>query len=184
MYKFGTVHRWSQAPHVYPNVWERQRTKGPDRLVIAPSADHVGLMLRLAETWRASGYFVLYVLILSRIGKDEGRYECPHALTFDELVAFVGQYGSFLESDGRHHFWIGSVDGQGTLVYDNHNVIYAYGSVDEYIDVLNVQGLTEAPVRFPNPHLPNYHPQNDVSEEAIVAHWAWRRLPLQPEDER
>jgi len=70
------------------------------------------------------------------------------------------------------------------LVYDRHNVIYAYGPVERFIATLELEGLTESKeVRFPNPHAHNYHAEFDSHETAILKNEQWTLSPLRPGDE-
>ena len=48
-YKFGTLVDNEDVPFAYSNLWERERTSGPERLVIAPERDHMALLIRLAK---------------------------------------------------------------------------------------------------------------------------------------
>jgi hypothetical protein len=182
MYKLGTITNGKDVPFIYPGVWAIERTTGPDRMILAPERGHIDLMLECAASW-SSTCSVLYVLLLSRLGNETGRYQCPEPLSRDELDRFVNIYRAFLEFDGRHHFWISSVTGIGTLVYDQHNVIYAYGALELYRPILERHGLREVPqVRFPKSHTHEYNEANDVWEERIMNHWNWRKSPLQKND--
>jgi hypothetical protein len=70
------------------------------------------------------------------------------------------------------------------LVYDRHNVIYAYGPLDRFIAVLNSAGLTESKqVHFPSPHAHHYHPEFDADEKRILRTEEWTISPLRPGDE-
>jgi hypothetical protein len=181
-YKFGTLVDNEDVPFAYSNLWERERTSGPERLVIAPERDHLALLIRLAQLW--SGDFgLLYVLLESRLGNREGRYQAPNVLGEFQLRAFAKRFGSFLEHDGRHHLWIASaIAPANTLVYDQHNLIYAYGDLDHYAEVLQQSGYRQGTVRFPAPHTHHYHATYDADEAALLQYWAWKRSPLQPED--
>lgn len=181
-FKFGALRGDEDVPYAYPDVWERARTTGPDRLVVAPSRDHVGWLLRLARTWPGE-FGLLYVLLVSRTDREPGRYQAPRPLDFAELEAFLAEFGPFLSTDGRHHLWIASTRTDGLLVYDQHDVIYAYGPLDDYVGILRDAGLREGPVRFPAPHTHHYHAENDAAEAALLSRWEWIRTPLRPGDE-
>lgn len=175
---------WSSQQAVrFGDVWSVEHTTGPDRLIIGPAAQQVDLLLSLAQLWRG-GFFLLYVLLVPRQGKrDPGRYQSPGSLSFAEITAFCHHFQQFLETDGRHHIWIGSTSGAGTLIYDQHNWIWAYGDLDAYIKTLTARGFTQGPVELPVPHSHNYHPTNDQWEEELMAYWKWVDFPLQPGDE-
>jgi len=65
------------ASYVYPNVWAVGKTAGPERLVIAPSFDQVGLMIELSRIL-PEPFGILYVLLVSRCGNEPSRYQSPY----------------------------------------------------------------------------------------------------------
>ena len=70
------------------------------------------------------------------------------------------------------------------LVYDRHNVIYAYGPLERFIAALESEGLTESKeVRFPVPHAHHYHAEFDVDERSVLKNEEWTLSPLHPGDE-
>lgn len=99
------------------------------------------------------------------------------------MESFLLEFKDFFESDGRHHVWVMSLPGSSTLVYDHHNVIYAYGPLDEFTEILKSNGFHQNGISFPAPHSHNYNPENDDAEERVVQHWAWIQSPLWPDDD-
>jgi hypothetical protein len=167
----------------YPNIWAREKTSGPDRLVIAPHADYALLLTKLAECLEPP-FLLLYVLAIPRGGGEPGRYESKYSFSRPQLQVFLSDYAEFLEKDARHNLWIRSTSGEGMLVYDRHNVIYAYGQLELFATVLHASSLTESnDVRFPSPHAHHYHPQFDSDENRILRNEEWTRFPLRPGDE-
>jgi hypothetical protein len=70
------------------------------------------------------------------------------------------------------------------LVYDNHNVIYAYGNLDAHKNVLAESGLHETEmIRFPVPHVHHYNSEFDSEEVNLLQHFTWKQFPLQESDE-
>jgi hypothetical protein len=70
------------------------------------------------------------------------------------------------------------------LIYDRHNVIYAYGPLDAFREVLAAEGLKEVPsVCFPSPHSHHYHQSLDSEEERLLQYWDWQRSPLKESDD-
>jgi hypothetical protein len=170
--------------HEYPNVWAVEKTTGPDRLVIAPASGHVHLLKALFSVLQGP-FWILYVLLVSRKDNLPGRYQCPGPVSREECESFLVQYREYFEGDGRHHIWVGAEYGAGLLIYDHHNVIYAYGPLEEFKVVLRASGLTQTDhVRFPVPHTHHYHSHFDEQEERILKHWEWRRSELQSGDDR
>lgn len=181
-YKFG-IEDPASAEYVYANVWARERTTGPERLMIAPARSHVELLLQLSRKMPAP-YWVLYVLVVSRTDAAVGRYQCPAPLNGEDLERFLTRFSKFFEGDARHHLWIGSENSTDLLVYDNHNVIYAYGDIERFEKVLNGLGMQQVEiVRFPCPHSHNYHQEFDQAEDELLRSQDWKYFPLQNSDD-
>ena len=170
-------------PYEYGNVLFRQPTSSGERLVIGPSGGHGEVMLALANTWGNQQFYVLYVLLISHSGAETGRYQSPLIECFEDLQAFFHTHQRFLESDGRDHIWIGSPSKDGLLVYDQHNVIFAYGDLARYEQILISRGFSRGEFWFPVPHSHSYPTTNIQCEEELLRHFAWQRSPLQEGDE-
>jgi len=182
-YKFGNPGP-EDRPHVYPNVWTDEKTSdGGSRLLIAPSTDHVGLLIQLLQPM-PEPFWLLYVLIVNRGESELGRYQSPAPQTRDGAERFLEDFRTFLEKDGRHNLWIASASSSEMLIYDRHNVIYAYGSLSKWQLVLSEMRFSEVPlIRIPSPHSHHYHQSMDGEERRMVGHWDWNRTPLMPSDE-
>jgi hypothetical protein len=101
------------------------------------------------------------------------------------MELFLWQFQELFEQDARQHVWIGSVDNSSLLVYDNHDVIYAYGPLREFEGILTSSGLAKCDdVRFPKPHMHNYNVEFDEQQLAILKYWKWTRYPLEESDDR
>jgi hypothetical protein len=178
--KFGVLGE-ARAPYRYGHVYTAQTRGGRKRLLIGPSQGHVEILRCLSECLPVP-LKLLYVLVVPRSADHEpGRYESPN-LTRDQVEAFLSQHKRFFESDGRHHLWVASPDA-GTIVYDRHDMLYAYGPIDEYIARLEEHGLRPGVVTVPRPHWHAYHAELDAEETAIVSHWQWLRKPLRESDQ-
>jgi hypothetical protein len=185
VYKFGYLNAsGSEVPFQYANCWAVEKTTGPSRLVIASAGRYVELMMRLTVAMREP-FGLLYVLLVPRAGEGEsGRYQSPAPVNSAELEAFLWHYQDLLEKDARQHLWIMSVGGSSLLVYDNHNVIYAYGPLAEFENVLRSNGLTQSEtVSFPVPHVHKYNAECDQQARDLMDHWKWIRFPLQSSDD-
>jgi hypothetical protein len=169
--------------HDYGDAFFRQPVSSGERLVIGPSGAHVELMLGLAQTWRTQQFYILYLLLISHSGAELGRYKSPLIESLEDLQVFFYTYETFLESDGRHHIWIGSPANDGLLVYDQHNLIFAYGDLSCYEKVLASKGFTVNEFWFPCPHSHSYPATNAQQEEDLLRHFPWQRTPLQEGDE-
>jgi len=179
--KYGSLVGSDNIPYRYPNTWAVEKTAGPDRLVIAPSSNHVELMTKLARTL-PEPFGILYVLLVSRTDNQTGRYQCPSPCGKEELGTFLREFKEYFEGDGRHHIWVTSLPASATLVYDQHDVIYAYGPLEHFKKLLHGEGLSEGQVSFPVPHAHNYNPQYDELEQRVLAYWDWRQSPLMTGD--
>lgn len=166
----------------YPAVFLREKTTSTERLKIAASDSGARLMLRLAGILR-DPFAILYVLLVARGGSGAGRYQSPW-LSREELAEVCERHADFWEQDGRHHVWLYSATDQATLVYDQHDVIYAYGPLDEFVALLGAEGFTEADaLDFPAPHGHLYHAEFDAMEREIASSDGWEHSPLQDGDE-
>lgn len=152
-----------------------------NRLKIAVDMKQVDLLLKLVDNLNPP-YFILYVLVVSRLGNQLGRYQSPLFETKEELVCFFYEFRSYIETDARHHLWIGTIDDSGLLVYDQHNVIYAYDNLDEHKIILQKDGYVEHVLSFPAPHIHHYHPENDIFEDKIINALDWQFFSLEKGD--
>ena len=169
-------------PYRYSNCWDIEKTSGPERLVIGPESRQVELLLKLTQTL-AEPFGILYVLLVSRNDHEPARYQSPYPCDRGEMESFFRSFTDFFESDGRHHIWVTSLPDSSTLVYDQHNVIYAYGALPEFERVLHNQGLNRGAVGFPVPHSHHYNAEFDEEEQRLLDYWAWRQSPLQEGDD-
>lgn len=182
-YKFGTP-----APEdrewTYGNVWTTEETTGGgSRLVIAPAHDQTHILAALLKEMTGP-FLLLYVLVIPRGRGKSGRYQSPAPQTESTVETFLDEFSDFLEKDGRHNVWIASESGSEMLIYDRHNVIYAYGPLSSWRPALAAKGFSEVPkIRFPSPHSHHYHQSLDSEEDRLLSHWDWHRTPLKNSDE-
>jgi len=179
--KLGSLVDADFVPHRYANSWDVQKTRGPERLVIGPESNQVELMLDLAQAL-AEPFGILYLLLISRRGREPARYQSPYPCERAEVESFFRSFKEFFEFDGRHHVWLISLPDSSTIVYDQHNVIYAYGPRQQFQDVLRKQGFRRGSVIFPAPHSHHYNSEFDDEEERLLAYWHWQQSPLQESD--
>jgi hypothetical protein len=169
-----------ETPHRHADAFELQFGSGSDRILIAARGAHVDLVSELLDCIEGDLY-VLYVLTADRGRAEMGRYESP-ILCHDEVKSFLTRYREFLERDGRHDTWVSSVDGTEKLIYDRHDVIFAYGPLDRFRQVLEKRGLVQGAVEIPYPHSHWFLPEFDQAQSDLLAHWSWKRFPLQDSD--
>ncbi|HEY7086520.1 MAG TPA: hypothetical protein VH518_00445 [Tepidisphaeraceae bacterium] len=151
--KFCHLESGEHVPHDYGNLYFEQPCGPSTRLVIGPAARHVELLTELAAELGGNPWYVLYLLLVPRLGnRPPGRYQSPPFQTHRELSAFLASFRSFFEGDGRHHVWVGSAANDGLLVYDQHNVIFAYGPLERYKEILRARTFGQSQFWFPVPH--------------------------------
>jgi len=170
VYKFGAL---DGVAHIWPDVWSVEKTTGPKRLVAAPSSGHVDLLIELSRVL-PEPFGILYVLMTPRMGHQCGRYQCPEPIDRATVGSFLHQFEEYFENDGRHHVWLTSLPREDTIVYDNHNVIYAYGPLRKYRKIIKARGLKKGSTRFPVPHVHCYNDCYDADEDRVMSYWEWR----------
>lgn len=167
-----------QSRFRHPHVWQREPAGNQERIVAGPDSGFVDLVLRLVECLKPP-YAVMYVLSVAR-KCEPGRYQLEQPVTLSEIKQMIEPFRAFLEGDARHHLWIYSAESAATVVYDLHDLIYAYGPLDCYIQVLTEAGLKEGKVELPYPHMHNYFDEFDADEERLISSFAWKRTGLLP----
>ncbi len=166
------------VPYVYPDVWQKQQTTGPERIVFAPASGQTDLIIELTRLL-PEPFGILYVLLVPRTGENEpSRYQSGQPCDRNELEAFLNQFRDFFECDGRHHLRIMSLSGQAQIIYDNHNLIYAYGPLDMFVSAAEANGLTQGAAIIPSPHAHHYNAPFDADERALLNYWEWLWFPL------
>jgi len=168
-----------ETSHDYGKIYELDNDI--KQLKIGASQNQIDLLLQLTGALTPP-FYILYVLVVTRLGNKQGRYQSPLFETKDELNNFLLEYKEYFETDGRHHIWICTIDNSGKFIYDQHNVIFAYGQLDNYISILKRNGYKEQMFSFPSPHAHAYNKSNDKFEESILQSWDWSYFPLVESD--
>ena len=171
-------------PHDYGDKFFEEPCGNSTRLVIGPSKGQVNLLIELSTDWLGHPWYLLYLLLVPRVSKREpARYQAEAFQSKHELDNFLRSFQNFFECDGRHSIWIASGANDGQLVYDQHNVIYAYGPVDRYRLALLEKGFCEEEFDFPAPHFHGYREEFDADEDRLLSAGEWTTSPLQPGDD-
>ena len=170
------------APYRHPRVWTRERVDDRERLRIGAGLGTIELLKTLAAPLREP----LFLLVVMRVphSVEAGRWESI-PLTHPELDRFTSRYGELFEDDARAQLWVGELDGVGMLVLDEHDLIYAYGPLHTFEQVLRECGYEAGDPAVPDPHEHRYNRQFDELESSLRRLWPWQRtLPLDavPED--
>jgi hypothetical protein len=168
-------------PFRHPKVWKRETVDGRERLAIGAGLETLTLVRALA--WELKEPLsVLVVMRVPRVAEAPGRWE-SEPYNHAALERFLDRFGELFEDDGRADLWIGETQGDGLLVLDEHDVVYAYGPVQRIQTILNRRGYARGAPTVPVPHEHRYHRHFDDLERQLE-HWAWRRvLPLEDVEE-
>ena len=181
--KFASQTGGKWLPHDYGKLYAHEGTSSAPRLSIAASHDGTRLLRDLSRIL-SEPLFLLYVLVVPRGGSVEGRYQSGE-LSRAEVDAMFDRFSRFWDGDGRHSIWLRSHTDDATLVYDRHNLIYAYGSIGRLESVLSSLGYSTTPrlsLAFEHQHA--YHVEFDDLERELTARFADRRSDLREGDEK
>src|SRR5262245_18537204 len=117
-FKFGVPDGDEHREHRYGDVFDVEETGETQRLIVAPAANPISVVVDLMREL-PEPFGLLYVLVVSRTGRETARYQSPHETDREETLTFLKQYRPYLEGDGRHHLWVMSLPAESTIVYDN-----------------------------------------------------------------
>ena len=182
MFKLGYVRGTEDAPFVRPALFERQVTPDFERLRIGVPPSGPNPLLLLASCLEEP-FTLLYLLHTPRGVPAAGRYESP-ALTREVLLAFLSTYLPFFSTDARHDVWVHSSSPEATLVWDRHDILFAYGPLEQFQELLLREGFTPGVPSIPSPHSHHYLLAFDSQQAAVLGAFAWRHSPLRPQDEQ
>lgn len=182
MFKLGTLYGDNDVECQYGNIYEIQRQPTWSRVAIGANDRQIPLLLEIAKTWRGP-YGILYVLITSRLGHEPGRYQSPEPCNFDALEVFAYTFQEYFERGGRHNLWLMDLSSHSQVIYDNHDIIYAYGNIEWYSQFLEARGFSRQDMHIACPHSHYYNPEFDRCEDDILKYWDWKHFPLQDQDD-
>ena len=126
-------------------------------------------------------YFLLYVLHTPRGEGDPGRYQSP-SLSEAEVSEFLKEFSDYLGGDARFDIWSHSPNSGGTVVWERHNLVYAYGPLSNYERVLINLGYDTGKADANFPHCHYYRDEFDEAAKNLLNYMEWSKAPLQPED--
>ena len=172
----------SSKPFEYGNQYDLEEGEGWARVVIGPNRDHIKVLDTLSDRWSTPDYFVLYVSLMSHTGKKTGRYQSP-MFNKEDLDLFLYTHREFLEGYGGQHLWVGHPNSGELLVYDHHNLIYAYGNIDSYVQTLEELGFRPGRISIPAPHTHSFDSHYTQLEDDLFGYFDWTWFPLQDGDD-
>jgi hypothetical protein len=165
----------------YPDVFVEEPTTAPAiRSLKIGAADPLKVFRRLSKEL-VPPLDLLYLLHTSRCDQPLGRYQSP-PLDGPDLADFLNEFGEFLSTDGRHDLWLHSRRPDATLVWDRHDLIYAYGPLPRFAEILREFKLSVSPFQIPVPHSHHYHEDFDTEELGLLRYLEWTRTPLALDD--
>jgi hypothetical protein len=183
-YKLGMLQDDQWVEYSHPPVFERQDMAGGhgERLHVGVPGGDPEIIRSLLQCLEAP-FFLLYILHTPRGEGEPGRYQSPE-LAQEQVEAFLSRYANFLQSDGRFDLWAHSATSGGTIVWDRHNIVYAYGPLDCYETQLRRLDFVTGSPTIAVPHQHHYRAEFDADARAILEEWSWCRTSLQPQDEQ
>jgi hypothetical protein len=182
MFKLGYFVKGEWSEYSHPPVFKRQLTSAnTTRLDVGVPGGDVAVLGKLTGCMEPP-YHILYVLVVPRGEGDAGRYQSP-LVDRGQLASFLARYEAYLKSDGRFALWVHSQSSQATLVWDRHNLIYAYGPLACFEEALTSIGFTPGSLTIPTPHEHHYRQECDADAAAIMSHFGWRYSELRPGDD-
>ncbi|MFB6366573.1 hypothetical protein ACFCP7_21375 [Paenibacillus elgii] len=160
-------------------VYFQQDYEKFSRLVIWPSDKAIFVICELLKITKEK-YEVFYILRSSRCNNEEARYKME-AVDLKTITEFLEKFGTYLEYDSRHRIVIRSSDERLTyFVFDEENIILAYGNVEEFKLLLNRLGFDEynKPLIYPEPHMHLYQEELDKYEDKVLSYFPWVKSKL------
>jgi hypothetical protein len=183
MHKLSQLVGGEQVAHSHAPLYSRETLHDDSARLIAgvPGGD-VSIFTALLALLQPP-YILLYVLHTPRGEGQPGRYQSPE-LESAELEQFLKRFSSFLGGDARHDLWGRSQADEATVVWDRHNLIYAYGPLDRFAAALRGLGFREGVPEIPDPHAHHYRAEFDRVAADLLATFHWTHSPLRSEDEQ
>lgn len=160
----------------YKDCYIKQSISGVSRILIATADSSISLMNELLAFYPGP-YRLAYLLVTPPDGFQPMKYEVD-GLPVEDVSSFFDTFRAFIEGDARHHIWIHSAAGGGTLICDEHDWLYAYGSQDQVEQFLLNRGFAVEEPQIPFPHLHNESSANDPTMRALLAHFEWKAHPV------
>ena len=183
MHKLGKLKGDAWVEHSFAPLMRREMTgSGGSRVAAGVPSGEDGVFSKLLLATQAP-YHLLYVLHTPRGEGAAGRYQSP-ALDAPELKHFLLRYRNLLKFDSRFDLWGHSAEDQATVVWDRHNILYAYGPLDLFEAELRSLGYSSGHVHVSFPHEHHYRSELDPLARSLLAHFDWTVSPLKPEDQQ
>ena len=183
MYKLGYLSGDEWVEYSVPPIFECiEAPSGTRRIAAGVPHGDAAIFERLVLCTEPP-YFLLYVLHTPRGEAEPGRYQSPR-LTADQFRGFISKFKNFLAADARFDIWAHSSAENATVVWDRHNMMYAYGPLEKFSSELRALGFSIAEPKIPAPHEHHYRKEMDGDAKELLAAFEWSFSPLHPVDEQ
>lgn len=152
-------------------------SSGAERIVAGNPGGDPAVFARLIREIEPP-FYLLYVLHTPRSEVEPGRYQSP-LLEAAQLFDILDRYGGYFQSDGRHHLWVFSPEQEATVVWDNHNMIFAYGPLKDFERAFREMGFQPGPrPSMDFEHLHFYRSEFDEMADQLLDEldWEWSEL--------
>jgi len=165
-----------------PQFSSTELQDGSCRIVVGVPHGDAEIFERLVSSLEPP-YFLLYILHTPRGEGEAGRYQSPE-LSVEQFHSFISKFKLFLSGDARFDIWTHSPNENATVVWDRHNILYAYGSIEKFAKVLRSLGFDAGEPEVPVPHAHNYRKELDSYANELLTAFDWSWSPLHNEDEQ
>ena len=169
--------------HRFAPIYRRETMScGTERIVAGSPGGDLELFRALVHAMTPP-WALLYLLHTPRGEGEPGRY-ASQPLEPEAVDAFLDRFGDFLRGDARHDIWAHSPADGATVVWDRHNLIYAYGLLDAFEAVLKARGFGPGLANAAFAHIHYYRDEFDADATALLSAQDWHWSPLRPGDEQ
>lgn len=169
--------------HGFPAVFsvDAQHAGVPRLVSAAPGGDPE--VFQLLAHCLEPPFYILYVLHTPRGESQAGRYQSP-LLGIEAFDALMTRFGALFTHDARHDLWMHSPADRATVVWDRHNLVYGYGPLDRFENVLRGLGFVPGAVSVDFVHMHHYRQEYDALSAGLLGELQWSMSPLHPSDEQ
>ena len=164
---------------IYEKEYAIKEKASGARLIVTPDKDHVKMMLNLLAGENKNRRYSIVFYFIGSFREDGSKYQSAKTLSRGELESFCEKYLDFLETDAGHNFGIRDIETKDTVIYDNHNVLYVFGNLQEKIEILENSGYKKVEkIVIPKPCTFIYHSENAAIEQEIKTNNEWIFTPV------
>lgn len=166
-------------PHRHAAVYR----VSPERRIVAGIPDGDTAIFAGLLTTLDGPFHLLYVLHTPRGEAAPGRYQSD-SLSKAEVSGWLRQFAGFFRADARFDLWAHDPQANATLVWDRHDLLFAYGPLERFEAALREREFIEGDALVPSPHEHRYRPEYDDDARRLIASQTWSYSVLRPEDEQ